>query len=69
MSIQHHWRHHSNLISKDANLVFYLSGYQVDLLFKLANMTRYDRILYRYSIIGDVIQKVQRHHDMIKALP
>ena len=28
-----------NLISKDANLVFYLSAHQVDLLFKLANMT------------------------------
>ena len=28
-----------SLISKDANLVFYLSAYQVDSLFKLANMT------------------------------
>ena len=28
-----------NLISKDGNLVFYLSAYQVDPLFKLANMT------------------------------
>ena len=28
-----------NLISKDVNLVFYLSAYQVDSLFKLANMT------------------------------
>ena len=28
-----------NLISKDANLVFYLSAYQVDSLFKLVNMT------------------------------
>ena len=27
------------LISKDANLVFYLSAYQVDTLFKIANMT------------------------------
>ena len=28
-----------NLISKDGNLVFYLSAYQVDSLFKLGNMT------------------------------
>ena len=28
-----------NLTSKDANLAFYLSAYQADSLFKLANMT------------------------------
>ena len=28
-----------NLISNDPNLVLYLSAYQVDLLFKLANLT------------------------------
>ena len=42
----------------DANLVFHLTAYQIDLLFKTANLCR---------VIGDVIQKVQLHHDPIKA--
>ena len=33
-------------------------------LFKLAIMT-YIWFLCRFSVIGDVIQKVQRHHDLI----
>ena len=39
-AIQHEFLKPSlvNLISKDVNLVFYLSVYQDDLLFKLANM-------------------------------
>ena len=45
-----------NLISKDTNLVFYLSAYQVVLLFKLATMT-YFSILCWFSVISDVIKK------------
>ena len=50
-----------NLISKDANLVFYLSVYlPTDSLFKLAIMAQFS-----ISVISDVIQKVQRHPDLI----
>ena len=54
-----------NLISKDANLVFYLSVYP---LFYSSNyrLWRNFRFLYSFSIISDVIQKAQRHHDLIK---
>ena len=51
------------LISGDANLVFYLSVYPVFL-----QTSDYDVILIlrRFSVIGDVIHKVQRHHGLIK---
>ena len=55
-----------NLISNNTNLIFYLSAIQIDSLFKLANIT-YDRFLCRFSVIDDVIQKVQSHHGLIKA--
>ena len=54
-----------NLISKYANLVLYFSAYQVGSLFKLANMTQWS-ILFPFNVIGDVIQKVQRYHELIK---
>ena len=46
-----------NLISKDANLVFYLSGSQFWTLFKLAIMTYFFLFLCWFSVISDVIQK------------
>ena len=64
-AIQHEFSKPSlvNLISKAAILVFYLSV----TLFKLAIMTFF-LFLCWFSVIGNVIQKVQRHHDLIKAL-
>ena len=55
-----------NLISNDANLVFYLSVYPS---FHSSNkrLWRNFRFLCWFSVISDVIQKVQRHHDLIKA--
>ena len=53
-------------ISKDANLVFYLSVYP---LLNTLQTSVYDVLflfLCRFSVISDVIQKVQRHHDLIK---
>ena len=53
-----------NLISKDVNLIFY----QLNLCFTLQTRD-YNIIfdfLYLFSVISDVIQKVQRHHDLIK---
>ena len=47
-----------NFISKDTNLEFYLSAYQT-----MSN----GLYLCLFSVIGDVIQKVQRHRDLIKA--
>ena len=50
--------------NKRRELVFFLSAYQVDSLFE------YDVIidfLCRFSVIGDVILKMKRHHDLIKA--
>ena len=54
-----------NLISKDANLVFYLSVY---LLFLSSNkqLWRNFWVLFWFIIINDVIQKVQHHHDLKK---
>ena len=51
-----------NLISKVRNLVFYLSVYTLQI-------SDYDvsfDFLCCFSVISDVIQKVQRHHDLIK---
>ena len=55
-----------NLISKDTNLIFFLSVYP---LFTLPT-SNYDvnfDFLCPFSVIDDVIQKVQCHHDLIKA--
>ena len=56
-----------NLISKKANLVFYLSGYP---LLNTLQTSDYDvffiLFLCLFSVLSDVIQKVQRHHDLIK---
>ena len=51
-----------NFISKDPNLVFYLSIYPL----LLAIMTYFVLFLCWFSVISDVIQKVQRHHNLIK---
>ena len=53
-----------NLISKDTHLVFYLSVYQVYSVFKLAILTYVEIFvsILENSVIGDVIQKVQRRH-------
>ena len=50
-----------NFISKDTNLVFYLSAYQT------SETMSNGLYLCLFSVIGDVIQKVQRHRDLIKA--
>ena len=56
----------TNLISKDADLVFYLSVYP---LFHFSNLRLWRHFLFlcRFSVIGHVIQKVQRHPDLTKA--
>ena len=36
-------------------------------LFKLAIMTEFLIFFCRFSVIGDVMQKVQRHHGLIEA--
>ena len=52
-----------NLISKDANLVFYLSVYP---LLNILQTSNYDVLFFCwFSVISDVIQKVKRHHDLI----
>ena len=56
-----------NFISKDANLVFYLSVYP------LVHSSNYQfwrnfRFLCWFSVISDVSQKVQRHHDHVGLL-
>ena len=51
-----------NLITKDANLVFYLSVYP---LLNTLQTSDYD-VIFDFCVISDVIQKVQRHHDLIK---
>ena len=54
----------------DAKLVFYLSVNQVGLLFKPAIVTYLLSFVsiqsHRFYVIDDVIQKVQRHVDLIK---
>ena len=54
-----------NLISKDVNLVFYLSVYP---LLNTLQTSDYDVIfnVCVESVISDVIQKEQHHHDLIK---
>ena len=47
-----------NLISKDANLVFYLSAYQ--------ETSEYDVMIYFY-VDSVSLQNIQRHHDLIMA--
>ena len=52
-----------NLISKDANLVFYLSAYKLN-HFPSGD---YDAIIIvscQFNVIDDVIRKVQRHDDL-----
>ena len=54
------------LISKEANLVFYRSVYK---LFQSINCSNYDVIIVfpcLFTVVEDIIQKVQRHHDLIK---
>ena len=55
-----------NFISKDANLVFYSSVYP---LFHSSNYRLWHNFLFLwwFRVITDVIQKMQRHHDLIKA--
>ena len=48
-----------NLISKDANLVFYVTV--------SSDNDAFVDFLCRFNVIGDVIQKVQRYHGLIKA--
>ena len=54
-----------NLISKDAKLVFYLSVTHCFTLETSDYDVIFDFLLIQY--IGEFIQKVQRHHDLIKA--
>ena len=54
-----------NFISKDASLLFYLSAYQVDSLFKLANMTN-DSFFVLIQCHWRRHSKMQHHHDLIK---
>ena len=55
-----------NLISKDANLVFYLSVYPLLNTLQTSDNDVFFLLLCRFSVISKVIQKVQRHHDLIK---
>ena len=55
-----------NLISKDANLVFYLSVYPLLNTLQTSDYGVIFWCLCWFSVISDVIQKVQRHHDLIK---
>ena len=55
-----------NLISKDANLVFYLSVYPLLNTLQTSDYNVFFLFLCWFSVISDVIQKVQRHHDLIK---
>ena len=56
-----------NLISKDSNLVFYLSAYQVDLLFTLGNMRLKPIFCVNSTSFKTSLKKVQHHHDLMKA--
>ena len=54
-----------NLISKDANLVFYLSVYPLLNTLQTRDYDVFFLFLCWFSVISDVIQKVQRDHDLI----
>ena len=53
-------------VSKDTNVLFYLSVYK---LIHRSNLRlwRYYQFSCRFNVIDDVVQKVQRHDDLIKA--
>ena len=55
-----------NLISKKADLVFYLSAYALLNTLKTSDYDVFFLFLCWFSVISDVIQKTQRHHDLIK---
>ena len=55
-----------NLISKDANLVFYLSVYPLLNTLQTSDYEVIFDFLCWFCVISDVIQKAQRHHDLIK---
>ena len=56
-----------NLISKDANLVFNLSVYPLLNTLQTCDYDVFFLFLCWFSVISDVTQNVQRHHDLIKA--
>ena len=57
---------HGKLILKDANLVFYLSVYTLLNTLQTSDYDVFFLFLCRFSFISEVIQKVQRHQDLIK---
>ena len=44
-----------------------LPGKALRMLVDIVKLAKSYRFLYRFSVMDDVIQKVQRHHDLIKA--
>ena len=54
------------LVSKEVNHCILFISLSIGLLFKLAIISNY-LFVCQFSVIGDIIQKVQCHHHLIKA--